>query len=1050
MFDFENGPSNPRLEMVTSLKKLVRILVTMVQPEHPNQYVRKLWWFCLAHYGPLFSCAEMRDLEWTPSTPSRDAIVPNQGTKSPFMWLLRASFTQGDRSFRDEASKHLWRLVLSENNSFLLAHYCDEKHAGILSRVSSQQIHSYELENQVEAVVAEFFRDVDKLLQLCVGMSDSQLSFTMANCDSGSSSKKGRGGDQKTSRAVERTAIRLLATFCHQADTSTLYGRFFFEKALQRLVRLWAKGHLEGSHDFSFSFVEALAFAEFRLIPRDEDAPSTWWEEFPRLMATLISDTLLLNCNDSREVQLLKLERLVMSMVSGNVNEPLVGMRALLSVHEYFEETLPAIIATFVEEKSLELLHLLPTYRKFLDERIKRAENQITDEIQVVGTSNIPDVSANKAFSIKRRDLDKQTRKLCSEDSILNRLLPLLFLRLDPSGLTFFLKNILNEVSCKSLIEKRGQSVLKELVSELGSGPETIGPAKLAIRFAAIARTVDKPCGSSQLEKARSSPNGAEFGKEWVTSHFLFLLVTVVQSKWKARTLRDWLHALRCLHEMLDFLAVDEASQFFTQIMSTVNASILETDPQKWTREQDRLDAASLRLFAVRSLSKLVRMVVDVHLETISSNLTMIVVALIPVVDDNGPIRLGNEVADMVEGRDIAISLLQFLTEGALGVSLVHHFKEIPFLPHSQSMDGIHRSLRSNGIDFDNLAVLSGGGTSHQGVTSATATTEMSTTMGSAASANAERLLALQKRLVLICGLLDHESTSVRKVSLMHLTDVLRGNRATFHMLLVSEGQLSGKRFLTTVFKDAAGNPKCKFAPSAPSLNFLFLLTLFHLLTGGSRGAVAPMVERLLSRCVSESDAEIRLGLAACIGEVGAISETILGELQIGSSIGDEAVDSPLSSYRWRLEQPPWQSQSVKYELLLVTRHLAAALKAAASATDQHKIAFAIQQLLLLLNSSARESDRQIDPPSADGKESMTKWLKDQLEQSGEYDLLEPYFGAEFKERVSTCFCTICHILNKELILRVVISQSGISPRNHLLRESRRAIIHGWRIFVVG
>ena len=161
------------------------------------------------------------------------------------------------------------------------------------------------------------------------------------------------------------------------------------------------------------------------------------------------------------------------------------------------------------------------------------------------------------------------------------------------------------------------------------------------------------------------------------------------------------------------------------------------------------------------------------------------------------------------------------------------------------------------------------------------------------------------------------------------------------------------------------------------------------------------MMERLLSRCVSESDTEIKLRLAACLGEVGAICETLLGELQIGSSIGDDAIDSPLSPYRWRLEQPPWQSQSVKYELVLVTRHLAAALKAAPSSTDQHKVAFAIQQLLFLLNSWAQQGDGRSDPASGDGKETMTKWLKDQLEQSGEYELIEPYFGADFKEKVS-------------------------------------------------
>jgi hypothetical protein len=807
--DFEYGPSKPRLEVDTNLKKLVRALATTISPEHHNHHVRKLRWLLLTQSGVLLSSAEILEHEWTRTVPGRDANLANKRLDSPFLWLLHAAFTEGHRCVRDEACKHLWRLILSENHSFLLAHYCGENNVGILSRVTSQQIRSYELENQVELLVSEFFRDVDKLLQQSVGMSDSQLSFTMANSSSGASLRKGRGVDQKSTRAVERTAIKLLATFCHQANTSTLLGRFFFEKALQRLVRLWAKGNFEGSHDFSFSSVEALAFAEFRLIVREDDELSIWWEKFPRLMSTMISDTLLLNCNEGREVQLLKLERLVISVVTGSVNEPLTNKRALLWVQEYFEDTLPSIIATFIEEKSMELLHLLPIFRKFLDERIRRARNQLTGDIQAVGTSNIPDGWTNKAFFVRRRDLGKQTVKLCSEDGILNRLLPLLFLRLDPSGLSFFLKNVLNEVSCKSLIEKRGQSVLKELVSELGSGPESVGPAKLAIRFAAIARTADKSLGSSQLEKARSATSGATLGKEWVTSNFMFLLVTVVQSKWKARSVRDRLHAVRCLHEMLEFLADDEASQYFPQIMSTVNASILETDLQKWTREQDQQDAGCLRLFAVRSLSKLVRMVVAVQFDTIALNLTTIVVALIPVLDEIGPNQLDNYIADMVESRQIAISLLKFLTDGELGLSLVQYFKEIPFLPHSQSMDCVHRSLRSNGIDFDNLAVLSGAGTSQQVGTSTTALTEISGTMGSAASTDTERLLALQKRLVLICGLLDHESTSVRKVSLEHLTDVLRGNRVIFHRLLVSEGQLSGKRFLTAVFKDSVGNPKC-------------------------------------------------------------------------------------------------------------------------------------------------------------------------------------------------------------------------------------------------
>lgn len=158
------------------------------------------------------------------------------------------------------------------------------------------------------------------------------------------------------------------------------------------------------------------------------------------------------------------------------------------------------------------------------------------------------------------------------------------------------------------------------------------------------------------------------------------------------------------------------------------------------------------------------------------------------------------------------------------------------------------------------------------------------------------------------------------------------------------------------------------------------------------------MMERLLARCVAESDDEVRLWLATCIGEVGAISETRLGEIKIGSSMGDEAIDSPTSSYRWRLDQAPWQSQPVKYELQLVTRHLVVALKAAPSSTDQHKVAFSIQQLLHFLNAHGRQSE----PANMGASEpvKMTKWLKEKLTESGELELIEPYFSSDFQEKV--------------------------------------------------
>jgi hypothetical protein len=184
-------------------------------------------------------------------------------------------------------------------------------------------------------------------------------------------------------------------------------------------------------------------------------------------------------------------------------------------------------------------------------------------------------------------------------------------------------------------------------------------------------------------------------------------------------------------------------------------------------------------------------------------------------------------------------------------------------------------------------------------------------------------------------------------------------------------------------------------------------LTLFSFFSEGlPRGTVTEMMEKLLTRCVHEADSQARILLATCLGEVGAIGEHRLGDLNIGNSIGDESLDSPTSSYRWRLDQPPWQSRAAKYELQLVTKHLAAAIKAAPSSTDQHKVAFTIQQLLELLDKSARQSSEAGMPGEIDnpiGRE-MSKWLRDKLKESGVYEIIEPFWFSEFSEKVSSIF----------------------------------------------
>ncbi len=82
--------------------------------------------------------------------------------------------------------------------------------------------------------------------------------------------------------------------------------------------------------------------------------------------------------------------------------------------------------------------------------------------------------------------------------------------------------------------------------------------------------------------------------------------------------------------------------------------------------------------------------------------------------------------------------------------------------------------------------------------------------------------------------------------------------------------------------------------------------------------------------------------LAKCLGEIGAISP-----MHIDDDLDLETDQSNDDSKRWLVENgKPWKTKmdKVHYEKQLVTHHFVIALKAARTPTDQHKIAFAIQE----------------------------------------------------------------------------------------------------------
>lgn len=112
------------------------------------------------------------------------------------------------------------------------------------------------------------------------------------------------------------------------------------------------------------------------------------------------------------------------------------------------------------------------------------------------------------------------------------------------------------------------------------------------------------------------------------------------------------------------------------------------------------------------------------------------------------------------------------------------------------------------------------------------------------------------------------------------------------------------------------------------------------------------LVDGLLKRCILETNETNRLKLATCLGEIGALDPNYMGQDTSTRKVESKGIVNEKNHLittddNWMLGNgAPWKCRSVKihYKLQLVTNYFVISLKAAPTPTDQHKIAFAIQE----------------------------------------------------------------------------------------------------------
>ena len=405
---------------------------------------------------------------------------------------------------------------------------------------------------------------------------------------------------------------------------------------------------------------------------------------------------------------------------------------------------------------------------------------------------------------------------MCLEPHMVERILPLVLIHSDREGLVFFLSKVLSGISLKEILENREQLILKELVWALGRGDEIVGSVLQPIRVAATALLSETKQSLSGL-----SDNGSSLASQWVTSHFMYLLVNVIQYRWKTRTKKEQLQAVRCMYRALKLLRPSESAQYFPQILQV--ATISGSDGSELPASEVS-HYYYLRLFATKSLSKFVHLVSKSHLETVASNLTTIIVILIPIVSENSNEDENRNNWALREAKAEAAKLLLFLASGDIGKALSRYFNDIPFLPQLPLLHSVHEALRKSKVHFDDLAMLPSPTPVDDSPRRATASSDLSSTMESKSTTslgNLEKLIGLKRRINTMTVLLDNENIDVRNVVLEHITDILRANRESFHALVEEEGSGSMRHYLTVRYNEKSLKDEnrlsidCKFTTSS-------------------------------------------------------------------------------------------------------------------------------------------------------------------------------------------------------------------------------------------
>ena len=184
---------------------------------------------------------------------------------------------------------------------------------------------------------------------------------------------------------------------------------------------------------------------------------------------------------------------------------------------------------------------------------------------------------------------------------------------------------------------------------------------------------------------------------------------------------------------------------------------------------------SKIRVVAVATLFDFVRVVSSSDASHIGQNLTSIVVTLFPLFDTNDPD--GHE--DSIPRKE-AVSLLEWM---AAEETVSSFFADIPCIPITPDLMKLRSILTEKDIHLDDVRLIS------QQTAPETNDSVVDTQLQSKFYSQMNILSQL---------LSSHENKNVRKVVILHMTNLIKANRDLFHNLIENE-PLESMPFMTVV-----------------------------------------------------------------------------------------------------------------------------------------------------------------------------------------------------------------------------------------------------------